>query len=199
MEINEVLILVGIIVLIMTIGAIVITLLMKKTVKTSFVQKQDIVKNKPKRTVEYLDTFFHDDTRASDQSSSFQIEYIVRDIDTNEIFVIDQVNAEGIQLELLFNKVKVYKGKKENREEIKVGDKGSLWIDENTKKYIKIRDGNTIKVGYKRNLVKYTYAGCVQDSSFKGINKQFVMYNMNNENDLSIYENAKNVFGVLKF
>ena len=83
--------------------------------------------------------------------------------------------------------------------EIKPGDKGSLWIDENTKQFTKIRKDNTIKVGYKRNLVKYTYGGCAQNSNFKGVNKRFVMYNMNCENDLSLYETAKNAFGILKF
>lgn len=199
METNEILILIGVIILIVIIGTITILFLTKKVIKTSVMQKQDILNTKPKRTVEYLDTFFHNDTIASVDTDSFQVEYIVRDINTNEIFIINEVNAEGIQLELNFDKVKVYRGTKENRQEIKVGDKGSLWIDENTKQFIKIRKDDTIKVGYKRNLVKYTYGGCALDSNFKGVNKRFVMYNMNNKNDLSLYEKAKNAFGILKF
>ena len=172
--------------LIFLLGWFLISYFSSKLLKTSIKQKQNIINTKPKRIVEYLDAFFYNNTSNNDTGDWFQVCYIVRDINTKEIFAIDEVNSKGIRLELMHDIVKIYKGDISKREVIKFGDRGSLWIDEN------VKSNSNLKT-------KYKYGGCITDSSFKGVNKRHIIYNTNNKYDLSLFENAKGAFGILSF
>jgi hypothetical protein len=167
---------------------------MIKAIKTSYKQKEEIKKNNKKRTVEYLDTYFFESYNSGLNSDSIMVYHIVKDIDTKEIFAIDEVNSSGIRLEIIREKIRVLRKEAGNNIEISVGDKGYLWVDDKTITPKKVRKDNKITFGNE-----LTYGGSVNDDSFIGLTKDNILYNINNKNNLDLFEKAKNVYGVLDF
>ena len=182
-------------VLLMLVGAYLISLVVKKTIHVAMIQKEEIMNTKPKRRVEYVDTFFSYYAPANSESDGFNIEHLVKDIDSKEIFSIDEVNSMGIKLEVIKDKVKVKRYDNGEYVDIKPGDQGYLWVDESVKHPTKSYDGKTVKIG----KMKFTFAGSVTDSTFKGLKRKKVIYNINKKNDISLYVDAKSVYGILSY
>jgi hypothetical protein len=166
-------------------------------------QKEELMKNTPKRTFEFLDAFYADTTIASVETNSHYLGFIIKDVDTKKIYVIDSVNCR----DFCFKSNEFFKQTSSNGlQPLNFGDKGYFWMEDiaKMKPVEKIREGNLIKVGYKGNLVKYEYKGCfanpeLKEAKWRMEKEPFLLYNFNPKYDLSLFEQAQHIYGVATF
>ena len=149
---------------------------------------------------EYLDTYyFHKPFPAREIGSTtpgdiYTFYYLVKDLDDNQLYLVS--DFEGLQVSAPSFSAK--------RSDVKIADfhsQGSFWIDKESVCDMKF-DGKKLQLSFKRHDgFKYDYELKIAKKYSKIISQEYTLYHRNEENDnnLSIFENVKFVYGFVKF
>ena len=174
----------------------VFLLIIFKIAKKETKRQEEIKLNTPKHRFEYVDFFFYHiyygGTKADIRTYGY---FVIRDIDTSILYAIHNRNVN-----VSFNFVSLFNNKKMDlflntspRKEISFNDKGDFWISSTLNDGYYMKDGDCVRIGDEN----FKYGGCIEKTDrIDGYN---ILYNLNSNYDISIFDNVLFINGIVKF